>query len=83
MARPKSKMTDKWEVVLRFIRAYQKLYGVSPSYAVMAKGLGMKSRSNMHRMVRRLEEEGLVETKPRKYHSIKVVDKSVMEIASL
>lgn len=83
MARPKSKMTDKWEVILRFIRAYVKLHGVSPSYAVMAKGLGMKSRSNMHRIVKRLEEEGLLETKPRKYHSIKLVDRSVQDVTSL
>jgi repressor LexA len=76
-------MTDKWEVILRFIRAYVKLHGVSPSYAVMAKGLGMKSRSNMHRIVKRLEEEGLLETKPRKYHSIKLVDRSVQDVTSL
>jgi SOS-response transcriptional repressor LexA len=76
-------MTDKWELVLRFIKAYQKLHGVTPSYEVLAKGLGMRSRSNMHRIVWRLEQEGHLQIKPRKFHGIKVEDKSVKEIVAL
>ena len=83
MGRARSKMTDRWRLVLEFIQAYIKMYGVPPSYAIMAKGLGMRSRSNMHRIVHRLEEEGLLETKPRKYLSIRVVDRSVKEISAL
>lgn len=76
-------MTGKWETVLRFIKAYQKMHGVTPSYDVMAKGLGMKSRSNMHRIVKRLEEEGHLSIRPYKYHGIKIVDKSVLEMSRL
>lgn len=76
-------MTDNWEKVLRFIRAYIRLHGVSPSYAVLAQSFGMKSRSNMHRMVKRLEEEGHLERKPRKFYGVKVVDRSVKDVASL
>jgi SOS-response transcriptional repressor LexA len=83
MGRARSKMTGRWRLVLEFIQAYIKMYGVPPSYAIMAKGLGMRSRSNMHRIVHRLEEEGLLETKPRKYLSIRVVDRSVKEISAL
>ena len=79
----KKRMTGNWEKVLRFIRAYIKLHGVSPSYAVMAEALGLKSRSNMHRMVKRLEEEGHLQRKPRKFYGVKVVDRSVREVASL
>jgi repressor LexA len=81
--RPKARMTDKWQTVLQFINAYIRLHGVSPSYAVMAKGLGMKSRSNMHRIVRRLEDEGLLSRKPRKFNGVKVIDRSVMDVVSL
>lgn len=76
-------MTKRWDGVLKFIQAYMKLHSVSPSYEVMAKSLGMKSRSNMHRIVKRLEKEGHLQTKPRKYYGIKVVDKSVKEVVSL
>jgi repressor LexA len=81
--RRKQKMTQRWEMVLRFIRAYIKLHGVSPSYAVMAQSLGMKSRANMHRIVKRLEEEGHLQRKPNKFYGVKVVDRSVREVASL
>ena len=81
--RRKQRMTDRWERVLRFIRAYIKLHGVSPSYAVMAESLGMKSRANMHRIVKRLEEEGHLQRKPNKFYGLRVVDRSVREVASL
>lgn len=83
MPRNRSVMTNRWETVLRFIKAYVKIHGVSPSYEVLAKGLGMKSRSNMHRMVKRLEEEGHLEVKPRKFHGVKVKDRTVEEVLSL
>lgn len=79
----KATMTDKWQLVLDFIKAYTKKYGVSPSYEVMAKSLGLKSKSNMHRIVKRLEQAGHLETKPLKYYSIKVVDKSVENVIRL
>lgn len=81
--RRKQRMTDRWEKVLRFIRAYIKLHGVSPSYAVMAESLGMKSRANMHRIVKRLEEEGHLQRKPNKFYGLRVVDRSVREVTSL
>jgi hypothetical protein len=37
----------------------------------------------MHRIVTRLEEEGHLEKKPRKFYAIKVVDRSVKDVASL
>ena len=79
----RKRMTDNWEKVLRFIRAYIKLHGVSPSYGVMAEGLGMKSRANMHRMVKRLEEEGHLQRRPNKIYGVKLVDRSVREVSSL
>ena len=83
MGRNRSKMTWRWKLVLDFIRAYVKIHGAPPSYEIIAKGLGMRSRSNMHRMVKRMKEEGLLDTRPRKFLSIKVVDRSVKEISKL
>ena len=67
-------MTPRWKVVLDFIRAYSKIHGVAPSYETIALGLGMKSRSNIHRMVKRMEEEGLLIREPRRFYSLRVVD---------
>jgi SOS-response transcriptional repressor LexA len=76
-------MQEKHKLVLDFIKAYMKLHGVSPSYAVIAKGLSMKSKSNIHRIIHKLKDEGLVAVKPYQFNSIRVIDKSVREVASL
>jgi len=43
----------------------------------------MSSKSNIHRIVHRLKEDGHIEIKPYKFHSIKLADKSMREIAKL
>jgi SOS-response transcriptional repressor LexA len=76
-------MQPKHQLVFDFIKAYLRLHGVAPSYAVIAKGIGLKSKSNIHRIIHKLEEEGLVTVKPYKFNSIKIRDRSVREMASL
>ena len=69
-------MTQKRKLVLDFIRAYVRLYGVPPSYEVIAKGIGLNSKSNIHRIVHRLKEDGHLMTKPYKFRAIQLVDNS-------
>ncbi len=76
-------MPPKHQLVFDFIKAYLRLHGVAPSYAVIAKGIGMKSKSNIHRIIHKLEDEGLVTVKPYKFNSIKIKDRSVREMATL
>ena len=76
-------MSKRRQLVLDFIRAYIRLHGVSPSYEVIAKGIGLKSKSNIHRIVHRLRADGHIVTKPYKFHAIKLVDASVREVVRL
>ena len=76
-------MTDRRKLVLEFIRAYVKLHGVSPSYEVIAKGIGLKSKSNIHRIVHRLKADGHLVTKPYKFHAIKLVDTTAQAMMKL
>lgn len=76
-------LTETRKKVLDFIRAYTKIHGVSPTYEVIAKGMGLRSRSNAHRIVKRLESDGYLQVKPKKFYGIKVCDRSVKEIAAL
>lgn len=69
--------------MLDFIKAYTRLHGVSPSYEVIARSLGLRSKSNIHRIVHRLKDDGFLTVKAYKFHSVKLVDHSVKEIASL
>jgi len=76
-------MTKHRQLVLDFIRAYIRLHGVPPSYEVIAKGIGLSSKSNVHRIVHRLKEDGHLTVRPYKFHSIKLVDTSVREVVRL
>lgn len=76
-------LNDKHKLVLDFIRAYVRLHGVPPSYSVIARGLGLKSKSNIHRVIHILQDEGLLVIKPHKFNSIKLLDKTVKGVASL
>jgi len=59
------------------------LHGVPPSYEVIAKGIGLSSKSNVHRIVHRLKEDGHLTVRPYKFHSIKLVDTSVQQVTRL
>jgi SOS-response transcriptional repressor LexA len=76
-------MNEKHKLVLDFIKAYVKLHRVPPSYSVIARGLGKKSKSNIHRVIHILQAEGHLEIKPHKFNSIKLIDRSVKGVASL
>ena len=51
-------MTRRQKQLIEFIGIYQDKHGISPSYDEMAEGLGLKSKSGVHRLVRALEEMG-------------------------
>lgn len=76
-------MTERQELVLKFIKAYIRIHGASPSYEAIADGLKMRSKSNIHRIVHRLKQDGHLTLQPYKFHSIKVVDRSLDEVLSL
>lgn len=76
-------MLDRHKLVYDFIKAYIKLHGVSPSYAVIAKALGLKSKANIHRIVHKLEEDGVLAVRTTRWNGIRVIDRSVKEVASL
>tara|TARA_R110000868_G_scaffold119157_1_gene315702 strand:+ start:348 stop:578 length:231 start_codon:yes stop_codon:yes gene_type:complete len=76
-------MTDHRKLILDFIKAYVKIHGIPPSYEVIANGVGLRSKSNIHRIVHRLRADGFLTVKPYKFRSIKLVDRSAKEIASL
>ena len=76
-------MTERQKLVLDFIQTFVKVRGYAPSYSEIAQGLGMKSKSNIHRLVHVLEERGLLQIKPHMVRSLKVVDNSVKEVVRL
>jgi repressor LexA len=76
-------MTPKQKLVLDFIELYIKMKGYAPSYLNIAQGLGMRSKSNIHRLVHELRAEGHINIKPHLVRSIKLSDKSVDHMVNL
>lgn len=76
-------ITHRQQLVLEFIKTYLQMKGHAPSMQDIATGLGMKSRSNIHRIVHSLRAQGLLSVRPNKFRAIKVTDRSVKEMAAL
>lgn len=76
-------MKEKHQLVLDFIKAYIRLHGVAPSYAVIARGIGMKSKANIHRIIHVLQDDGHLTLRPHKINSIRLIDRSARSIAAL
>jgi repressor LexA len=76
-------MTEKQKLVYDFIQMFLKLKGFAPSYSEIAQGLGMTSKSNIHRHVHTLREKGLLQIRPHMVRSMKVIDNSVKHVVNL
>ena len=76
-------MTKKQKLVYDFIQAFIRTHGFAPSYTEIAKGLELRSKSNIHRLVHNLKDKGLIKINPHMVRSIKVIDATVREMAAL
>jgi len=76
-------VTSRQKLVLEFIQTYIKMKGFAPSMQDIATGLGLKSRSNIHRVIHDLRRKGHLRLNPNKVRTVKIVDKSVKEVSAL
>ena len=53
-----------------YLAAFETEHGCSPSYEQMARAIGLKSKSGIHRLVCSLEERGFVRRLPRHARAI-------------
>jgi len=56
--------TDREREVYDFVRAYTRRHGVAPKLREIADQLGIRSRGVVHRYLRALADEGLIEIEP-------------------
>lgn len=67
-------LTERAKSVLAFIDAYTEEKGWAPSFEEIAVGMGMKSRSNIHRVAKKLKELGLVSMMGKQARSTKLTE---------
>ena len=68
----KKPLTEKQKLVFEFIKMFIEIKGFSPCLQEIATGLNMRSRSNIHRIVHRLENRNLLSIVPLKARSLKL-----------
>jgi len=68
----KKPLTEKQKLVFEFIKMFIEIKGFSPCLQEIATGLNMRSRSNIHRIVHRLEDRNLLSIVPLQARSLKV-----------
>lgn len=67
-------LTRRQRDLLDFIGAYMATENVAPSFEEMRTGLGLKSKSGIHRLIDSLEERGFVQRLPNRARAIEVLE---------
>lgn len=65
-------LTKKQRDLLLYINDYAQKTGLSPSFEEMKKGLDLKSKSGIHRLINALVERGFLERMPNKARALEV-----------
>lgn len=65
--------TPRQEQALAFIRSHIAERGHCPSYGEIAEHIGVRSRSNVNRLMVGLEDRGLIRRQPRRARCIQIV----------
>lgn len=75
--------TPSQDKVLQFIRQYLLQHGHAPSLSRIATGLGLRSKTVVHRHVQALVEAGYLQVEPGRHHGISLTGKTATETLSL
>lgn len=74
-------LTDRQDRLLSFIEKWISEKRSAPSYDEMMAGVGLSSKSNIHTLVKRLEERGAIRRIPNRARAIEVVRKPESALA--
>ena len=66
-------MTPRQSELLSRIDGFQHIHGYSPSYKWLADQMGLKSSSNIHRLVWALVSQGKLKALPHRKRTVEVI----------
>ena len=67
-------LTDRQQTTYRFVRDYHLRHGRAPKLAEIADGIGIRSKGVVHRYVKAIAEEGLIELLPGRHRGIQLTE---------
>lgn len=50
--------------ILRYLQEYQDIHGRPPTITQIGAAVGLRSRTSLHRHLRRMEEQGMIQRNP-------------------
>lgn len=68
-------MTPKQHILWEFIREYSQKKGYAPSFDEMKNFMNLKSKSSIHRLVKELEDQGILNRVPHQTRGLAVPEK--------
>jgi repressor LexA len=75
--------TPSQNKTLQFIRRHLARHGHAPSLSTIATGLGLRSKTVVHRHVQALVEQGYLTVEPGRHHGIALTDKAAEALFSI
>lgn len=73
-------MSPRARLILEFIEAYIRRFKKGPTYEVIRKSMGLKSKSNVHRIVKNLERDGYLRIRKKKFNGIELSDNDIARL---
>ena len=70
---PLSGLTPGQHRLLSFLQTFIDLHGYTPNYDQIAKGIGQKSKSGVHRLVSQLCERGYLKRLPQRSRTLTIL----------
>ena len=67
-------LTDQQRRTYQFIGEYHELHGYAPKLGEIAEGIGIRSKGVVHRYVKAIAQEGLIELYPGRHRGIHLVN---------
>ena len=75
-------LTDRQQATYRFIREYFLRHGRAPKLTEIADGIGIRSKGVVHRYLKAIADEGLIEIQPGRHRGIRLLDDQEQNTAS-
>ncbi len=69
-----AELTDRQRTTYQYLKDFIQDYGYAPTYPEIAQALNIKSTGVVHRYIKALEEQGLIELAPRRHRGIRLID---------
>ena len=66
-------LTKRMAELMKFLDDYISTHGIAPSYDEMMEGLGLHSKSGIHRIIMALEARKFIERRPYEARTIMII----------